>query len=277
MAFVYYLVGFGSLFFLLLKNKRFASMFLGIKYGFNYNFIATLSSIADWINRSRNKIEDFPNRAGEIAVVTGGARGLGLDVVRNLLRCGMHVIIAARSVKSAEEVVEVLKKEDHPGTASVMEIDVGSMKSVEKFCKEFKAKYDKLNVLINNAGIIFGDHRITEDRFEAQLATNYIGHFYLTHLLMPNLIAAGSSKRVARVVNVASCAHYGIHMFFEDFNMEKSYHPVAGYARSKMAQVISHFFSKKTCFLRKRRCVDNFVTRFPTRHKNDLHSRILKK
>jgi NAD(P)-dependent dehydrogenase (short-subunit alcohol dehydrogenase family) len=234
---LYYLLWFLSIFFLLIQSNWFVKKVLAFRYYCVYLGFGFLSLLDDAISKKNNVIEEYPDKEGEVAIVTGGASGIGLGVVKNLLKCKMHVIMAEMNVKGAEEAIETLKREGFPGTVSFISVDMSSIKSVKKFCKEFKEKHQKLNILVNNAGINFGEHRLTDDGFETILATNYLGHFYMTHLLLPNLIATGKPERVSRIVNVASCAHYGIHMFFDDFQMKDSYHSVAAYGRSKLGQV----------------------------------------
>lgn len=98
-------------------------------------------------------------------------------------------------------------------------LDTGKLESVEQFAKSVQAKYAKIDLLINNAGIMATPFQLTADGFESQLAVNYIGHFYLTHLLMPQLRAAGATDLNARVVNVSSVANIAGDVHFDDINL----------------------------------------------------------
>lgn len=210
----------------------------GFRYNINYYGIATMSNIADILHRNENVLKETPSRKGEVAVVTGGARGIGLAVSKGLAKAGYHVIVGVRNVESGNKLAEELSMEKVPGSIEPIQLNVSSMRSVRKFAQIVKFKYPEVHILVNNAGIIFGDFRLTDEGFETQLATNYMGHFLLTHLLMNNLKnSSKKSERFGRVVNVASCAHYGSEIQFDDINLMNSYHPTLGYARSKLAQV----------------------------------------
>lgn len=210
----------------------------GLRYNFNYYGIATLSNFSDILHKKENVLGETPSRKGEVAVVTGGARGIGLAVSKGLAKIGYHVIIGVRNVESGNKLAEELVAEKASGSIESIQLDVSSMKSVRKFAKIVKSKHPEVHLLVNNAGIIFGEFRTTIDGFEAQLATNYIGHFLLTHLLIENLKnSSRKSERYGRVVNVGSCAHYGSQIQFDDINLFRSYHPTIAYARSKLAQV----------------------------------------
>lgn len=97
-------------------------------------------------------------------------------------------------------------------------LDTGNLKSVRQFVKSVQQKYSKINYLINNAGIMAAPYHLTEDGFESQFAVNYLGHFLLTHLLMPQLKAAGTQDLNARVINVSSCANLVGNINMKDIN-----------------------------------------------------------
>ena len=103
---------------------------------------------------------------------------------------------------------KINKKTSFEGSFEAFELDLSSLDSVRNFAQQILAKNMPINVLINNAGIMFGPRRESKDGFELQLATNHLGHFLLTHLLLPKLREAGTKELSARVVNVSSCAHY---------------------------------------------------------------------
>jgi len=118
-------------------------------------------------------------------------------------------------------------------------LDLMSLSSVRSFAQTVISLECSIDVLINNAGIMFGDRKLTEDGFESQLATNYLGHFLLSHLLLPILKRTGSEDSPARIVNVSSCAHYcGSWMNFSDLQLSKVYSPEQAYGNSKAAQVM---------------------------------------
>lgn len=205
-----------------------------------YNIANLAGIVEDLVCRRKNRLHQPKFSRGKVAIVTGGSRGIGAEVSKILFPLHYHVILAVRNVKAGEEFVTKMKNESVKVmgcTVEVMELDVSSMKSVEKFSEEVKKRHPKIHLLVNNAGILFHDFELTEDGFETQLATNYLGHFYLTHLLMDNLKRAGEEGCHSRVVNVSSCIHYFGEIWFDDINMEKCHDPVGGYARTKLAQV----------------------------------------
>ena len=112
-------------------------------------------------------------------------------------------------VRKPLDVTEKINKQpSFEGSFEAFELDLSSLDSVRNFGQQILAKNMPINVLINNAGIMFGPRRESKDGFELQLATNHLGHFLLTHLLLPKLREAGTKELSARVVNVSSCAHY---------------------------------------------------------------------
>lgn len=108
--------------------------------------------------------------------------------------------------------------EDITGTIEYEFLDTGNLKSIRQFANVVRTKYAKIDILINNAGVMATPYHLTEDGFESQFAINYLGHFLLTHLLLPQLKAAGTQDLNARIVNVSSCAHYLGDIKFDDIN-----------------------------------------------------------
>lgn len=103
-------------------------------------------------------------------------------------------------------------------TIDYLQLDTGSLKSVREFAQTVQRKYSKIDILINNAGIMTTPYQLTEDGFENKFAVNYLGHFLLTHLLMPQLRAAGIKDHNARIINVSSCAHTIGEINMDDIN-----------------------------------------------------------
>ena len=165
-------------------------------------------------------------------------------------------------MRRPNELTEKLNQENiQEGTFEALELDLMSMDSVKSFAKQILDKNIKIDVLINNAGIMFGSRKETQDGFESQLATNYLGHFLLTHLLLPKLKEAGKSGESARIINVSSAAHHGgcwldwndfqskyvlhnvkiIEFYYSSnifFRFRKFYQPEGAYCISKAAQVM---------------------------------------
>lgn len=212
-------------------------IFYTIMYQIFYYLCGGKAIIHDIIFRKHNKFE-LPNRNGDVAVITGGGRGIGFHVVKKLLEANMKVVIGCRSV---DQVKEKFQSElESLDNLDVFPLDMKSLESVQGFAKTVAQKYPRVHVLINNAGVMFVPYEETRDGVECHLAVNYLGHFYLTLLLLPNLMKAGTSDKKARVVNVTSCAHeVSPAIDFSDLNMSKGYIANAAYARSKLAQILS--------------------------------------
>lgn len=128
--------------------------------------------------------------------------------------------LGVRNPKTAQENIEArVDSSELDGVQIHYEyVDTGNLKSVEEFARTVQTKYAKVDILINNAGIMGTPFHITIDGFESQLAVNYIGHFYLTHLLMPQLQAAGTQDFHSRVINVSSIANIIGDVNFDDIN-----------------------------------------------------------
>lgn len=193
--------------------------------------------IDDWVNIRRNKIV-LPDAKRKIAVITGGARGIGTEVIRGLLKANMVVVMGIRKPEQAKKLKDTMENSEN---LHALELDLQSLRSVKQFADNVLMTYPDIHILVNNAGIMFGDFQLTEDGIETQLAVNHVGHFYLTHLLLPALKKGGLLEESARVVNVTSCAHFPGQIYFEDFNMKTYYDTTAAYAQSKLAQVYPSF------------------------------------
>uniref|UniRef100_A0ABD2WPW5 Dehydrogenase with different specificities related to short-chain alcohol dehydrogenase n=1 Tax=Trichogramma kaykai TaxID=54128 RepID=A0ABD2WPW5_9HYME len=208
----------------------------------NYNYVAIRNIVEDRLQARNNKTE-LPKLTGKVAVVTGGARGIGVEVVRMLLQCDVEVVIACRNESAAEKTIANIRKSGvTSGKTRVIKIDNANLDSVRKFVAEFKKHYSKLDILVNNAGIMFTPYGETEDGFENQYGVNYLSHFLLTLLLVPLLSKAGTEERYSRVVNVSSCAHLLGDIRFDDINHKKNFITGEAYAQSKLAQLL---FTKK--------------------------------
>lgn len=175
-------------------------------------------------------------------IVTGGASGIGLETARVLALRKAHVIIAARNVEAANEAKQLILKDHENARIDVLKLDLCSIKSVRAFADSFKALNLPLNILINNAGIMFCPYQLSEDGIEIQFATNHLGHFLLTNLLLDKMKETAKSTGVeGRIVNLSSIAHqhtYSEGILFENLNDEKSYSDKKAYGQSKLANVL---------------------------------------
>lgn len=180
--------------------------------------------------------KDIPDLSGKIIVITGANSGIGFESAKEFARKGAEVILACRNMEKAETAVNDIKKEIPSAKAIIMQLDLASQKSVHQFASEFKANYDRLDVLLNNAGIMWVEYGVTEDGFERQFGTNHLGHFALTGLLLDVIMATPG----ARVVNVSSMGHNtGVidrdNLMFEN---GEDYGRHTSYGRTKLANLL---------------------------------------
>lgn len=176
-------------------------------------------------------IDDVADLAGRRAVVTGANTGLGFETARVLAAKGCHTILACRSAERAEVARRAMVAEFPQAQVDVRILDTGSLASVRDFAAGLRQDGGRLDLLINNAGIMTTPYFQTEDGFEGQLAVNYLGHFLLTGLLLPALEAAPA----ARVVTLYSLAHRLGGIRFEDMHFTRGYDAGKSYYQSKMA------------------------------------------
>ncbi|XP_034249655.1 retinol dehydrogenase 12-like [Thrips palmi] len=211
-----------------------------IKYQLVYYTLGGAAQLEDFIHAKCNRT-DLIDKSGEIAVVTGGSRGIGLHVVRMLLQCNMHVIIGCRNTVAGESAIAALRASGvTQGTIECFKLDTASLASVRSFAKKVVSAHPIIHVLVNNAGIMFVPYSLTEDGIESHQAVNYIGHFVLTQELLPSLEKAGhQSPNKSRIVNVTSCAYAAGTINYSDFNNTEGYIASAAYAQSKLAQLVS--------------------------------------
>ena len=173
---------------------------------------------------------------GKIIIVTGGNSGLGFEAVKMFASKDAKIIMAARSEERATEAINSIKEEYSSADIEFMKLDLSSKESIKSFVKEYKNKYTKIDVLLNNAGVMTTPYMLTEDGLELQQGINHFGHFYLTALLF-NLV---KSTPNSRIVNVSSIAHRFGKLNFENLQYEKpnSYNKVKAYSRSKLENLL---------------------------------------
>jgi NAD(P)-dependent dehydrogenase (short-subunit alcohol dehydrogenase family) len=179
---------------------------------------------------------DIPDQHGRVAVVTGATSGLGFDTARLLAARGATVVLAVRDVERGKQTVARIAETVPGADLSVTRLDLTSLESVRAAAEELRAAHDGIDLLINNAGVMYPAQRtITADGFELQLGTNHLGHFALTGLLLDRLTGRPGS----RVVTVSSLGHrIRARIHFDDLQLERSYDRVAGYGQSKLANLL---------------------------------------
>lgn len=182
-------------------------------------------------------IDQIPSQSGKIAIVTGANSGIGYEVTLGLIKKDFEVVMACRNRQKAEEAKAKILFLYPKAKISMMALDVSSLTDVKRFANQFQKYYDKLHLLINNAGVMMSPYKVTDDGFENQLATNYIGHFALTGLLLPLLTATSSS----RIVTLSSLSYKWAEIQFDDFQFSKRYHKSKAYGQSKRACLMFAF------------------------------------
>lgn len=178
--------------------------------------------------------DNINNLNGRIIIVTGGNSGLGYESVKAFAMKGAEVILACRDTEKGEEAKRQIGKTH--GKIVVMELDLADFSSIRKFAADFQKKYNKLDVLLNNAGIMTSPYFKTKDGLEAQNGINHFGHFLLTGLLLPIIKKTPGS----RIINVSSLAHKWGKMDFNDpfFENGNKYSPMKSYGSSKLSNLL---------------------------------------
>lgn len=179
--------------------------------------------------------DSIPDQSGRIAIVTGANTGIGYETARALARKGAWVILACRDLAKASAAAARIQAEQPSGSVQAQPLDLSDLDSVARFAERFAAEHDRLDLLINNAGVMVPPKSQTKQGFELQLGTNHLGHFALTAHLLPLLRRTPG----ARVVVVSSGAHHMGHIDFADLNFEgRGYSPWRAYAQSKLANLL---------------------------------------
>lgn len=182
-----------------------------------------------------NNIKD---QAGRIAVVTGSTGGIGYEAAKVLASKNAKVIMAVRDTAKGEKAKQQIEEEFPGSDVEVMYIDLADLSTVKNFALEFKSRYNRLDLLINNAGVMIPPRSNTKDGFELQFGTNHLGHFALTGQILELMMKTPGS----RVVNVSSFAHLWGNLNFQDLNVEKSrYNKWKSYGDSKIANIYFTF------------------------------------
>lgn len=177
---------------------------------------------------------NIPDHSGRVVIVTGATSGLGKEAAKVLAGKGATVVMAIRNLEKGNRVAKEIKESHPEAKVDARELDLASLDSVRAFADGFKKGYNRLDILINNAGVMVPPYSKTEDGFEIQMGVNHLGHFALTGLLMPLLKETDGS----RIVATSSIAHRQGNINFEDIHWEKrDYKTSQAYGDSKIANL----------------------------------------
>jgi len=180
--------------------------------------------------------DEIPDLTGKVVIVTGANSYIGFEATKGFARKGAETILACRNIDKANKASDRIKKKIPDAKTVIMQLDLSSLKSIKDFTAEFKKNYSSLDVLLNNASIMFVPYRTTSEGFESQVGVNHLGHFALTGLLF-DLLAKTPG---ARVVNVSSNGHRMGKMDFYNYIYKdgKGYSRLGAYGRSKLSNLL---------------------------------------
>jgi len=181
--------------------------------------------------------QDIPDQSGRIVLITGTNSGTGFEAARALARRGAHVILGCRQLERALGAEQRLRSEIPGASLERLSLDLASLASVRKAADALRSQHGRLDLLLNNAGVMIPPYGKTEDGFELQFGTNHLGPFALTGLLLPLLLETPGS----RVVTMSSVAHKMGRIRFEDLQSERGYHSWKAYGQSKLANLLFTF------------------------------------
>jgi len=184
---------------------------------------------------SRWTTADIPDQTGRTAVITGANTGLGYETAAALAAKRAHVVLAVRNLDKGNEAARRLEQATPGASVTVQELDLTSLESVRAAADELRSEHDTIDLLINNAGVMFTPKATTKDGFELQFGTNHLGHFAFTGLLLDRLLGVEGS----RVITVSSVGHRFVREIrFDDLQWEHDYSRVRAYGQAKLANLL---------------------------------------
>ncbi|MEZ0050998.1 NAD(P)-dependent dehydrogenase (short-subunit alcohol dehydrogenase family) [Mycobacterium sp. MAA66] len=178
---------------------------------------------------------NIPDQTGRLAVITGANTGLGYETAAALAAKGAHVVLAVRNIEKGKAAATLIGRRTPGAVVALQELDLGSLASVREAAEALRTHYDSIDLLINNAGVMYPPKESTKDGFELTFGTNHLGHFALTGLLLDRLLPTPGS----RVVTVSSIGHrINAAIHFDDLQWERGYSRVGAYGQSKLANLL---------------------------------------
>jgi len=178
---------------------------------------------------------DIPDQTGRVAVITGSNTGLGFETAAALAAKGAHVVLAVRNLDKGKDAELLIKRRSPNADIALQELDLTSLDSVRAAAEQLRSDHERIDLLINNAGVMWTPKSNTKDGFELQFGTNHLGHFAFTGLLLDRLLPVAGS----RIVTVSSIGHRILaDIHFDDLQWEHSYNRVAAYGQAKLANLL---------------------------------------
>jgi len=178
---------------------------------------------------------DIPDQTGRVAVITGANTGLGYETAAALADRGARVVLAVRNLDKGKEAATRITAQSPDADVALQELDLTSLESIRAAADQLRSEHDRIDLLINNAGVMWTPKSTTKDGFELQFGTNHLGHFAFTGLLLERLLLVAGS----RVVTVSSIGHRILaDIHFDDLQWERSYNRVAAYGQAKLANLL---------------------------------------
>lgn len=174
------------------------------------------------------------NLNGKTVIITGANSGIGFEAVKALSAMGAKVIMAVRSKEKGQAAFDAILEDSDSAKVELMQLDLADLESVRAFASGFQSRFNQLDLLINNAGVMIPPYGKTKDGFELQFGSNHLGHFALTGLLLPLLKNTPGS----RVVTLSSIAHRGASIDFNNLDGSKGYKAMKFYGQSKLANLL---------------------------------------
>jgi NAD(P)-dependent dehydrogenase (short-subunit alcohol dehydrogenase family) len=178
---------------------------------------------------------DIPDQTGRVAVITGANTGLGYETAAALAEHGARVVLAVRNVEKGKDATARITAQNPRADVALQELDLTSLESIRAAADQLGSDHDRIDLLINNAGVMYTPKSTTKDGFELQFGTNHLGHFAFTGLLLNRLLPVAGS----RVVTVSSVGHRILaDIHFDDLQWERRYSRVAAYGQAKLANLL---------------------------------------
>jgi NAD(P)-dependent dehydrogenase (short-subunit alcohol dehydrogenase family) len=178
---------------------------------------------------------DIPDQTGRVAVVTGSNTGLGFETAAALADKGAHVVLAVRNLDKGKDAELLIRKRSPNADLALQELDLSSLESTRAAAEQLRADHERIDLLINNAGVMYTPKQTTKDGLEMQFGTNHVGHFAFTGLLLDRLLPVAGS----RVVTVSSVGHRILaDIHFDDLQFERGYNRVRAYGQAKLSNLL---------------------------------------